>query len=108
MINKTSLALAAAIAIGAPAVAFADTMIHDSNTGLPTLYYYQPLSQLKAEGLPLSSGAQAYLGQQTQRVAAHASRKGNVSVRTNAQAIGVYQSAAPSFYDQDNKLSGHY
>lgn len=105
MINKTSLVLAAAIAFGAPAVAFADTMIHDSNTGLPTLYYYQPLAQLKAEGLPLSANAQAYLGQHAQRVANH---KGTVSVRSSAQAIGTYQSTAPSFYDQDNKLSGHY
>ncbi len=106
MFNKTSLVFAAAIALGAPAVASADTMIHDSNTGLPMLYYYQPLAQLQAEGLPLSPAAQAYLKQHSQHVAARAAR--NVSVHSSAQAIGVYQQAEPTFYDQDNKLSGHY
>ena len=105
MINKTSLALAAAIAFAAPAVASADTMITDSNSGLPTLYYYQPLAQLQAEGLPLSANAQNYLGQHARHASA---RTGRVSVRTNAQALGVYQAAEPTFYDQDNKQSGHY
>jgi hypothetical protein len=105
MINRSSLVLAAAIALGAPAVASADTMFHDSNTGLPTLYYYQPLAQLQAEGLPLSAAAQSYLGQHSRHVSA---RTGRVSVRTNAQALGTYQAAEPTFYDQDNKQSGHY
>jgi len=108
MINKTSLVLAAAIAIGSPAIALADTMFHDSNTGLPTTIYNKPLYQLQQEGLPLSAAAQAYLKQHPQHVSARAVHRGTVSVRTSAQALGVYQAAEPTFYDQDNKLSGHY
>jgi len=108
MINKSSLVLVAALVAGSAGVAHADAMIDDVNSGLPTLIYNAPLAQLQAQGLPIKASAAAYVNQHSRHAAARVSNKGTVSVRTNAQALGVYQSAEPTFYDQDNKLSGHY
>jgi hypothetical protein len=107
MINKSSLALVAALVAGSAGVAHADAMIDDVNTGLPTMIYNAPLAQLQQQGLPLKASAATYLKQHSQNVAARTHR-GTVSVRTSAQALGVYQTNQPTFFDEDNKQSGHY
>ncbi len=61
--TKTTIALAAALLAGSTLAASADTMIHDSNTGLESRYYYGTLADLARQGLPISAQAKAYLKQ---------------------------------------------
>jgi hypothetical protein len=107
MINKTSMALVAALIAGSAGIANAESMTQDSNTGLISGIYYQPLAELQAQGLPLSASAQAYLKAHSQGAAVHQAKAKNVArSRTNYEAVGYgATNQVPAF---DDKQSGHW
>ncbi len=88
MIAKTTLALAAALVAGSTLAASADTMIHDSNTGLESRYYYGTLADLERQGLPISNNARAYLKAHGGSQAA-ISKRGNVFLLEDRPVYGA-------------------
>lgn len=60
MINKTGFLIVAALAVGPVPAAWAlDTV--DPNTGLESNYFYAPLHELDAMGMPMKDSAMAYM-----------------------------------------------
>ena len=106
MINKSSLALVAALVAGSAGIASADPMIDDVNSGLPTLIYNAPLAQLKQQGLPIKVSAAAYVKQhQYATVSVH--RTANVKAsNTLARSRDAYQ--AEGYAEPEDKQSGHF
>jgi hypothetical protein len=95
MINKTALALVAALVAGPTSIAHAQDHHKDPNTGLASHLYYQPLSQLEQRGLPMSDRAKEYLRQHPQS-GASAARRGNVLNNGNGLSARA-QERAPGF-----------
>jgi len=58
MIRKTLLATAAALVLGSASAALAAPLDYDANTGLPTGIYYDTISNLKKQNLPVRDHAQ--------------------------------------------------
>jgi hypothetical protein len=73
-INKTALALAAALVAGSTSTALAYEAL-DATTGLRTELYYAPIYQLEQGGAPISAQAKAYLRQHPPHTARRGSGK---------------------------------
>ena len=107
MFTKTAF-IAAALLAGSTLVANADSMIHDSNTGLEARYYYDTLENLARQGLPISDSARKYLSEHGGTTAARAQarqsdvrgvgKRGNVFLLEQRPVYG----GAP--YEQSNDI----
>jgi len=100
MIPKTTMVLAAAFVLGLTFTARAYQL--DANTGLPTEYYYGPVSEHAKQGLPVREDAvKKYAPAQQGRTKPTASAKGGSDIRlleSRPQAVPVHS---------DDKGSGH-
>jgi hypothetical protein len=86
MINKTALALVAALVAGPTSIAHATDHHRDPATGLASHLYYQPLHELAARGLPMSDRAKAWMKEHPVPGAA-AARRGNGRARNGGDAL---------------------
>jgi hypothetical protein len=102
MIAKTTFALAAVLLAGSTLAASADTMIHDSNTGLEARYYYDTLANLERQGLPISDRARTYLNQHGGN-ATVAGKRRNVYMLEDRPVYGAAPSYAPYNTPSDDK-----
>jgi hypothetical protein len=102
MTTKITFAFAAALLAGSTLVASADTMIHDSNTGLETRYYYDTLANLERLGLPISDPARTYLKQHG-GAATVAGKRGHVYMLEDRPVYGTAPSYAPYNTPSDDK-----
>jgi|tagenome__1003787_1003787.scaffolds.fasta_scaffold17331438_1 hypothetical protein len=100
MFKNIAFAVAAAALIaGSTSAVRADTMIHDSNTGLNQFYHTGTLQELAAQGLPLSDSAKKYMKEHPAGRAAGAPR-GNVYLLEDRTG-SVFGSAAQQYRGQD-------
>jgi hypothetical protein len=88
-INKTALALAAALVVGSVSMAQANEKL-DPATGLRTEFYYAPLSQLAQEGAPINAAGRKYMSENPggRNARARAGNGGNGGFNARAQVPG--------------------
>lgn len=101
MINKSALALAAALVAGMATNASAAAMDNDANTGLWSYLYYAPIAELQQQGLPVSAAAAKYASQH-RAVAPAATKRGNrVFLLEDTQGIVAPRQATPVYRNDD-------
>jgi hypothetical protein len=104
MINKTALALVAALVAGPTSVALAADHHRDPATGLASHLYYQPLHELAQRGLPLSDRAKAWMKEHPVP-GAPAARRGNARNNSGDALRARAQERVPGFDSGSRNLA---